>query len=110
VDTTRWNASTVFQEKNFPNLAHKGEFLGKYSKWSADPTNYLVTDKQGYYDPGQISVKDITVDGTIRRVMDCELRPKSMNGSGTCPRVVRQSHAASSRRARSSKCASHDRR
>ena len=27
--------------KNFPNLAHRGEFLGKYSKWSADPTNYL---------------------------------------------------------------------
>jgi hypothetical protein len=67
VDTTRWNVSTVFQE-NFSNLANKGEFLGKYSKWSAYPTNYLVTDKQGYYDPGQISVKDITVDGTIRRV------------------------------------------
>jgi hypothetical protein len=35
------------------------------------PTNYLVTDKQGYYDPGQISIKDVTLpDGSTRRVMD----------------------------------------
>jgi hypothetical protein len=44
VDTTRWNEAPLFQE-NFPNLAAKGEFLGKYSKWSAYPTHYLVTDK-----------------------------------------------------------------
>jgi hypothetical protein len=42
-----------------------------------------VTDKQGYYDPSQISVKGITVDGTIRRVMDCELRPAWMNANTT---------------------------
>jgi hypothetical protein len=84
LDTARWNATPVFQE-NFPNLANKGEFLGKYSKWSAYPTNYLVTDRQGYYDPGQISVKDVTVDGVTKRVMDCELRPKSMNGYQNMP-------------------------
>ena len=47
---TRWNVSTVFQE-NFPNLANKGEFLGKYSKWSAYPTNYLVTGQAGLLRP-----------------------------------------------------------
>jgi hypothetical protein len=35
VDPTRWNETPAFQE-NFPNLANKGEFLGKYSKWSAN--------------------------------------------------------------------------
>jgi hypothetical protein len=106
VDTALWNANPVFQE-NFPNLANKGEFLGKYSKWGAYPTNYLVTDKQGFYDPGQISVKDITLpDGSNRRVMDCELRPKSMTAPGTCHRVVRLSRGASPRRARSSRSAS----
>jgi hypothetical protein len=56
-----WKQQASFEE-NFPTLASRGQFLSIYKMWGAYPTNYLTTDKQGFYDPGNIAVVD--VDGT----------------------------------------------
>jgi hypothetical protein len=75
-DPAVWRQSASFQE-NFPTLAPRGQFLSIYKMWGAYPTNYLTTDKQGFYDPKNIAVVD--VDGT--RAM--ELRVVSGKNNGT---------------------------
>jgi hypothetical protein len=72
-----WKQLASFEE-NFATLAARGQFLSTYKTWSAYPTNYLTTDKQGFYDPGNIAVVD--VDGT--RAMEIRVVSGTTNGAG----------------------------
>ena len=51
-DPAVWKQQASFHE-NFPTLAPRGQFLSIYKMWSAYPTNYVSTDKQGNLRPLQ---------------------------------------------------------
>jgi hypothetical protein len=76
-DPAVWKQQASFEE-NFPTLAPQGQFLNIYKMWGAYPTNYLTTDKQGSYDPGNIAVVD--VDGV--RAMELRVVSGKTNGKG----------------------------
>ena len=76
-DPAVWKQQASFQE-NFPTLAPRGQFLSIYKMWSAYPTHYLTTDKQGFYDPKNIAVVD--VDGI--RCMELRVVSGKNNGTG----------------------------
>jgi hypothetical protein len=68
-------------EDDFTVLAPEGTFLKKYPSWDAYPDEYPVTDKNGYYEPNNISVIDIG----DRRVMNCALKPGSPTTKAQLP-------------------------
>jgi hypothetical protein len=76
-DSALWKQQAAFEE-NFPTLAARGQFLNIYKMWGAYPTNYLTTDKQGFYDPANIAVVD--VDGV--RAMELRVVSGKTNGKG----------------------------
>jgi hypothetical protein len=68
-------------EDDFPFLAAEGgEFLTKYSKWSAYPNYFPTTNKLGLYEPKLLSVK-AHEDGS-GNYLNCRLRPKSAYPDG----------------------------
>src|SRR5688572_21250450 len=76
-DSAVWKQQASFQE-NFPTLAPRSQLLNIYKMCGTYPTNYLTTDKQGFYDPRNIAVVD--VDGT--RCMELRVVSGKTNGTG----------------------------
>jgi hypothetical protein len=76
-DPAVWKQQASFEE-DFPTLAPRGQFLSIYKMWSAYPTNYVSTDKQGIYEPYNIEM--VEFDGL--KVMQIRVVSGRTNGRG----------------------------
>jgi hypothetical protein len=67
---SEWKSTPLFED-NFPIVVPEGgAFLSRYSRWSAYPCHFQVTNKRGFYEPNLLLVKDL---GDGQTVLNCRL-------------------------------------